>query len=139
MVCPKRNFINKPHLTRKFAGSVTMDLKKLREATRQATATLATIIVPVADAMPYKICTLATGEKVVEKVLPTCTKCKDMLLDVNAVDEKAGLEPISLSKLSAIKKANFSRIHFKKTRRQICPVFQLREIEAPSGCAYDEY
>jgi len=84
-----------------------LGLKKPREATKQATATLATIIVPLADAMPHKTRTLPTGEKVVEKVLPAGTKWKDLLLDVNAVGEKVGLEPISLSKLSAIKKAKF--------------------------------
>jgi hypothetical protein len=89
-------------------------LKKLREATRQATAILATIIVPLADAMPHKTHTVTTGEKVVEKVLPIGTKWKDILLDVNAVGEKAGLEPISLSKLSAIKKANFSEYITKR-------------------------
>jgi hypothetical protein len=89
-------------------------LKKPREATRQATATLATIIVPLADAMPHKTRTLTTGEKVVEKVLPTGTKWKDILLDVNAVGEKIGLEPISSSKLSAIKKANFSEYITKR-------------------------
>jgi hypothetical protein len=89
-------------------------LKKPREATRQAVATLATIIVPLADAMPHKTRTLMTGEKVVEKVLPTGTKWKDILLDVNAVGEKVGLEPISLSKLSAIKKAKFSEYITKR-------------------------
>ena len=89
-------------------------LKKPREATRQASATLATIIVPFVDAMPHKTRTLTTGEKVVEKVLPTGTKWKDILLDVNAVGEKAGLEPISLSKLSAIKKTNFSEYITKR-------------------------
>ena len=91
-----------------------LGLKKPREATRQASATLATIIVPLADAMPHKTRTIATGEKVVEKVLPTGTKWKDILLDVNAVGEKAGLQPISLSKLSAIKKANFSEYITKR-------------------------
>jgi hypothetical protein len=33
---------------------------------------------------------------------------KDILLDVNTVGEKVVLQPISLSKLSAIKKTNFS-------------------------------
>ena len=89
-------------------------LKKPREATRQAAATLATIIVPLADAMPHKTRTLPTGEKVVEKVLPTGTKWKDILLDVNDVGEKVGLQPISLSKLSAIKKANFSEYITKR-------------------------
>jgi hypothetical protein len=91
-----------------------LGLKKPRESTRQATATLATIIEPLADAMPHKTRTIVTGEKVVEKVLPTGTKWKDILLDVNAVGEKAGLEPISLSKLSAIKKANFSEYITKR-------------------------
>ena len=49
-------------------------LRKPREATRQTTATLGTINVPLADAVPHKTRTLTTGEKVVEKVLPTCTK-----------------------------------------------------------------
>jgi hypothetical protein len=89
-------------------------LKKPRESTRQATATLATIIEPLADAMPHKTRTLSTGEKVVEKVLPTGTKWKDILLDVNAVGEKVGLQPISLSKLSAIKKTNFSEYITKR-------------------------
>ena len=89
-------------------------LKKPRESTRQAIATLATIIAPLADAMPHKTRTLTTGEKVVEKVLPTGTKWKDILLDVNAVGEKVGLHPISLSKLSAIKKSNFSEYITKR-------------------------
>jgi hypothetical protein len=46
----------------------------------------------------------------VEKVLPTSTKWKDILLDVNAVGEKASLEPISLSKLSTIKKQTLANI-----------------------------
>jgi hypothetical protein len=58
--------------------------------------------------MPHKTRTLTTGEKVVEKILPIGTKWKDILLDVNAVGEKVGLEPISLSKLIAIKKAKFN-------------------------------
>jgi hypothetical protein len=48
--------------------------KKPREATRQATTTLATIIVPLADAMPHKTHTLISDEKIVEKVIPTSTK-----------------------------------------------------------------
>jgi len=89
-------------------------LKKPRESTRQATATLATIIAPLVDAMPHKTQTLTTGEKILEKVLLTCTKWKEILLDVNAVGEKVGLQPISLSKLSAIKKTNFSEYITKR-------------------------
>ena len=89
-------------------------LKKPRETTRQATATLATIIVPLVDTMPHKTRIFTTGEKVEEKVLPTGTKWKDILLDVNAVGEKVGLEPILLLKLSAIKKAKFSKYITKR-------------------------
>ena len=96
-----------------------MGLKKPREATRQTTATLATIIVPLADAMPHKTRTLTNGEKVVEKILPTCTKWKDNLLDVNVVGEKVSLQSISLSKLSAIKKTNFSK-YITKRRGDKC-------------------
>ena len=55
--CQKRNFIDNPLKQTKAAGPVTtgyLNLKKPREATRQATATLATIIVPLADVMPHK-------------------------------------------------------------------------------------
>lgn len=38
--------------------------------------------------MPHKACTLPTGEKVVEKVLPTVTIWKGLLLDVNIAGEK---------------------------------------------------
>ena len=64
--------------------------------------------------MPHNTRTIVTDKKVVEKVLNTCTKWKDILLDVNVVDEKVGLEPISLSKLSIIKKANFSEYITKR-------------------------
>ena len=89
-------------------------LKNPRKVTRQATATLATITVPLVDAMPQKTRTLTTGEDVVEKVLPTCTKWKDIMLDVNVVDKKAGLKPLSLSKLNAIKKTKFSQYITKR-------------------------
>ena len=94
-----------------------MGFKKPREAIRQTTATLATIIVPLADAMPHKTRTLSTGENVVKKVLPIGTK--DILLDVNVVGEKASLEPILLSKLSAIMKTNFSEYMTKRQSDKI--------------------
>jgi hypothetical protein len=64
--------------------------------------------------MLYKIRTFAIGEEVVEKSLPKSTKWTDILLDVNATGEKVGLEPISLSKLCAIKKTNFSKYITKR-------------------------
>ena len=88
--------------------------KKPREATRQAAATLSNIIVPMADAMPHKTRTLPTGEKVVQMVLPTGTKWKDILVDVNDVGVRVGCGQISLSKLSVIKKQQFGEYITKK-------------------------
>ena len=62
---------------------------------------------PLLSPLPMQCCTihtLAISKKVFEKVLPTWTKWKDILLDVNFVGKKVGLEPILLSKLSATKK-----------------------------------
>jgi hypothetical protein len=41
----------------RFRNHENMSLEKPREATQQACATLATIIVPLASVMPHKICT----------------------------------------------------------------------------------
>ena len=88
--------------------------KKPREATLQAAATLSTIIVPLADAMPHKTRTLSSGEKVVQMVLPTGTKWKNILTDINEVGKKAGCGPISLSKLSVIKNQQFAEYILKR-------------------------
>ena len=88
--------------------------KKPREATLQASATLSTIIVPLADAMPHKTRTLASGEKVVQMVLPTGTKWKNILTDINDVGRIAGCGPISLSKLSVIKNQQFAEYILKR-------------------------
>jgi hypothetical protein len=88
--------------------------KKPREATLQASATLSTIIVPLADAMPHKTRTLSSGEKVVQMVLPTGTKWKNILTDINEVGRIAGCEPISLSKLSVIKNQQFAEYILKR-------------------------
>ena len=82
--------------------------KKPRVATLQVAATLSTIIMPLADAMPYKTRTLPSGENVVQMVLPTGTKWKNILMDVNEIGEKTGCGPISLSKLSVIKNQQFT-------------------------------
>ena len=88
--------------------------KKPRDATIQASATLSTIIVPLADAMPHKTRTLSTGEKVVQMVLPTGTKWKNILTDINEVGRKTGCGPISLSKLSVIKNQQFAEYILKR-------------------------
>ena len=82
--------------------------KKPREAILQASATLSTIIVPLADAMPYKTRTLSSGKKIVQMVLPTGTKWKNILTDINEVGRIAGCGPISSSKLSVIKNQQFA-------------------------------
>ena len=88
--------------------------KKPRHASLQAAATLSTIIVPLADAMPHKTRTLPSGEKVVQMVLPTGTKWKNILADINDVGEKTGCVPISLSKLSVIKNQQFAEYILKR-------------------------
>ena len=88
--------------------------KKPRDATIQASATLSTIIVPLADAMPHKTRTLSTGEKVVQMVLPMGTKWKNILTDINEVGRKTGCGPISLSKLSVIKNQQFAEYILKR-------------------------
>ena len=76
--------------------------KKPRNATLQASATLSTIIVPLADAMSHKMRTLPLGEKL-QMVLPMGTKWTNILTDNNEVGCKAECGPISLFKLSVIK------------------------------------
>jgi hypothetical protein len=71
---------------------------------------------PLADAMPHKTRTLPLGEKVVQMVLPTWTKWKNILVDVNEVGEKVGCAPISLSKLSVIKNQQFAEYIMKRPR-----------------------
>jgi hypothetical protein len=58
---------------------------------------------PLADAMPHKTRTLPSGENVVQMVLPTGTKWKNILVNVDEVGEKVRCGLISLSKLSVIK------------------------------------
>jgi hypothetical protein len=84
------------------------------EATLEASATLSTIIVSLADAMPHKTRTLSLGEKVVQMVLLTGTKWKNILTDINDVGRIAGCGPISLSKLSVIKNQQFAEYILKR-------------------------
>ena len=94
--------------------------KKPREATLQASATLSTIIVslqcnaPLADAMPHKTRTLSLGEKVVQMVLSTGTKWKNILTDINEVGRIVECGPIFLSKLSVIKNQQFAEYILKR-------------------------
>ena len=90
------------------------DTKKPREATLQAVATLSTIIMSLADAMPHKTRILSSGENVVKMVLPTGTKWNNMLLDINEIGENAGCGLVSLSKLSVIKNQQFAEYITKR-------------------------
>jgi hypothetical protein len=59
--------------------------KKRRVATRQACASLAAMIEEAADLMPRKFRTLPSRERVVERVLPSGTKWKDLQHHINEV------------------------------------------------------
>jgi ribosomal protein L34E len=59
--------------------------KKRRVATRQACASLAAMIEGVANLMPHKFRTLPSGERVIERILPSGTKWKDLQHHINEV------------------------------------------------------
>ena len=44
-----------------------------------------------------------------------------------------------IAKIECNQENKFWQINYKKTRWQIYSVFQLREIQAPSGCTHDGY
>ena len=69
---------------------------------------------PLADVMPHKMRTLSTWEKVVQMMLPTGTKWKNILTDINEVGRMAGCGSISLSKLNVIKNQQFVEYILKR-------------------------
>lgn len=106
----KAKFVNQQLMPKKACQSRdygNLGFKYPKIATQQKTATLVTIIFLLLMDTAQTL-TLATWAKVVENAIPMGTKQKDLLLDVNANGEKVDLEPISLSKMSAIKKANLN-------------------------------
>ena len=42
-------------------------------------------------------------------------------------------------KIECNQESKFKQIYYRKLRRQICLVLQLREVEAPLGCTHDGY
>jgi hypothetical protein len=82
----------------------------------QATATLRCILDRSADHMLYRFQTLAVGEKVVSKVLPTTWKWKESIPELNTVNSAFGLKDVSISNLSKIRKLNFPEYDAKKPR-----------------------
>lgn len=104
---------------------------KHKETTQQTIVTLATIIVPHVGAMPHNTCKLLSEEKVVEKMFVHGERIKP-LLDVKVISEILSLEPILLSKLSAIKRYNFG-YYIKKYEVTNCLMLQLQDINVLLG------
>jgi hypothetical protein len=73
--------------------------KKPREHTVQAIATLRCLLEKSADHMPRRSTTLATGESVVMKTLPSSFKWKDTLPALNFMNSCLELKQISKSEL----------------------------------------
>lgn len=60
-------------------------VSRVTNSTKQAVEMMRLLLEQQADSMPHRSRTLPTGEKVVEKVLPTGTKWKKIIADVNKV------------------------------------------------------
>jgi hypothetical protein len=91
-------------------------LLKPQAHTVQATTTLRCILDRSADHMPHRSQTIASGEKVVSKVLPATWKWKESIPELNTVNSAFGLKDVSISHLSKIKKMNFPEYDTKKPR-----------------------
>jgi uncharacterized C2H2 Zn-finger protein len=84
---------------------------------------------PLVDAMPHKTRTLPSGEKVVQMVLPTGTKWKNILVDINEVGEKVGCGLILLSKLSVIKNQQFAEYITKRLGNKFARCFTCEKYK----------
>jgi hypothetical protein len=89
-------------------------LVKPRAQTMQAIATLRCILDKSADHMPHRSRTLASGKKVVSKVLPATWKWKESISELNTVNSAFGLKEVSLSSLSKTQKCDFPEYAAKK-------------------------
>jgi hypothetical protein len=89
-------------------------LLKPRAHTVQATVTLRCILDRSADHMSHRSRTIASGEKVVSKVLPATWKWKESIPKLNTVNSTFGLKNVSISHLSKIRKMNFPEYDTKK-------------------------
>lgn len=87
------------------------------KATLQDVATLSTTIVPLANAMLHKTKTMRLGEKVLQMVLPTGTKIRNVLMDFNEVAKKQDLVPFLCS--SSVP-STIHILHFEEAWGQIC-------------------
>jgi hypothetical protein len=66
--------------------------------------------------MPHRSRTIASGEKVVSKVLPAMWKWKESIPELNTVNSVFGLKDASISHLNKIRKMNFPEYDAKKPR-----------------------
>jgi hypothetical protein len=66
------------------------------------------------DHMPHRSRILASGEKVVSKVLPATWKWRESIPEINTMNSAFGLKDISLLYLSMIRKLNFLEYDAKK-------------------------
>ena len=89
-------------------------LRKPRNHTVVATATLGAILDRHADHMPHKSRVLPSGEKVIAKVLPASFKWKDQIPLVDYHLSDCGLPPLSVSNLSKIRRVSFPEYYAKK-------------------------
>jgi len=89
-------------------------IKKPPSHTLQATTTLQDILDDAADQSPNKTTMLGTGEKVVSKHLPSSFQWTGVLSQVNEVNARFGLKPISLSGLSRIRSSKSQEYSTKK-------------------------
>jgi hypothetical protein len=80
----------------------------------QATALLRCILDRSLDHMPHRTRTLPSGNKIVLKVLHATWKWKESISEINTVNSTFGLQDVSLSSLSKIRKLNFSEYDTKK-------------------------
>jgi hypothetical protein len=88
--------------------------KKPREHTVQAIATLRCLLEKSADHMLHRSTTLANGESVVMKTLPSSFKWKDTLPALNSMNSCLELKQISKSGLSRIVNTSFPKYEKKR-------------------------
>ena len=91
-------------------------LRKPRPHTIQATATLRCILDKSTDHMPHRFQVLASGKKVVSKVLFATWKWKETIPEVNEVNTLFEFKEVSLSNLSKIRWHSFEEHDAKRPR-----------------------
>ena len=88
--------------------------KKTQIHTVQATATLQCLVENTTDQIPHKSTTLDSGEKVMSMQLPLSFKWKERLPQMNVVNTLMGLQKVSQSRSSLIRKNSFPEYSSKK-------------------------